>query len=187
MLGGLWLGGPCRPGWAQPTDITADALAAQLAAVPERRATFQEEKTIGALAQPLLSWGRLSYQRPARMEKVTTGPQPEQLVVDGSRLVLTEGQDPPRAVDLDSVPELRALVDTVRGTLSGDLPSLRRSFDLAVSGTAAGWRMVLTPRDPRVAKLVARVVIDGAGSNPLTITTTQANGDTDRLSITPGP
>ena len=172
--------------WAQPAELTADALMARLASPAERRGTFREEKTLGALAQPLVSWGRLLYRRPAHLEKMTTGPVPEQLVVDGGRLVLTEGQDPPRVVDLDSAPELRALVDTVRGTLSGDLPALRKSFAVSVSGQPAAWRIVLTPKDGRVGKVVSQVVIDGEGAEPLHIATTQPNGDTDRLDISPG-
>ena len=153
--------------------------------MPERRAAFQEEKTLAALSQPLLSQGRLTYRRPSSLEKVTTFPQPERLQVNGSRLVITAGQEPPRAIDLDSVPELRALVDTVRGTLSGNLALLRGSFYVAVAGTQAAWRMVLTPRDARVARLVSRVEVEGVAADPLRITTTQANGDTDRLLITP--
>ena len=173
------------PLWAQPADLTPDTLMARLASVGERRGTFREEKAIGALAEPLVSWGRLSYRRPAYLQKTTTGPSPEQLVVDGGRLVLTLGQDPPRVIDLDSAPELRALVDTVRGTLAGDLPALRRSFTVAVSGQPGAWRMVLKPADARVGKVVAQVVVEGAGSDPLRIATMQPNGDTDQLDITP--
>ena len=173
------------PLWAQQADLTADTLMARLASAGERRGTFREEKLLGALAEPLVSWGRLSYRRPAYLAKTTTGPAPEQLVVDGDRLVLTLGQDPPRVVDLDSAPELRALVDSVRGTLAGDLPALRRSFSVAVSGQPAAWRMVLTPADPRVGKVVSKVVVEGAGPDPLRIATTQPNGDTDQLDITP--
>ena len=158
---------------------------ARLASAGERRGAFREEKTLAALAEPLVSWGRLSYRRPAYLEKDTTGPAPERLVVDGGRLVLTPGQEPPRVVDLDSAPELRALVDTVRGTLAGDLPALRRSFSVAVSGQAAAWRIVLTPVDGRVGRVVSQVVVDGAGPDPLRITTRQPNGDTDLLDITP--
>ena len=158
---------------------------ARLAAAPERRASFREEKTLAALAQPLVSWGRLLYRRPAYMEKITTSPEPERLVVDGSRLVLTEAQEPPRAIDLDSVPELRGLVDTVRGTLSGDLATLRRTFSVALAGQADAWRLTLTPASAGTAKLVARVLIEGAGAEPLRITTIQPNGDTDRLDILP--
>lgn len=160
---------------------------ARLAAVPERRATFREEKTLGALAEPLLSFGRLTYRRPAHLEKITTSPMSEQLVVDGARLVITAGQEAPRVVDLDGVPELRALVDTVRGTLAGDLPALRRAFTVSLAGSMAAWRMTLLPADARVARLVARVVIEGAQDQPLHIVTTQADGDTDRLDITPLP
>ena len=158
---------------------------AGLAAAPDRRASFREEKTLAALSEPLVSFGRLAYRRPAHLEKLTTSPAPESLVVDGARLVLTPGQDAPRVVDLDGQPEIRALVDTVRGALSGDLGLLRRTYDVRASGTPTAWRITLLPRDERVRKLVRLVEIEGEAADPLRITTTEPNGDTDRLDIQP--
>lgn len=160
---------------------------ARLAAVPERRARFEEEKRLAALAEPLRSTGRLLYRRPDRLEKITGWPEPESLIVDGDRLVVTSGQEAPRVVDLAAHPEVRAAVDAVRGPLSGDLAALRRSFAVTASGTAASWRLLLIPTDPAAAQLLARVEVDGAGDAPRAVTVEQANGDQDRLTIEPLP
>lgn len=160
---------------------------ARLAAVPERRARFQEEKRLAALDQPLRSTGRLLYRRPGRLEKITEWPEPERLVVDGGQLVLTQGQEPPRVVDLAGQPELRALVDAVRGPLAGDLAALRRSFTVTASGTPAAWRLVLVPTDPAASRLLARVEVDGGGDAPREVAIRQADGDEDRLLIEPLP
>jgi len=157
---------------------------ARLAAVPERRARFQEEKRLAALTEPLRSTGRLLYRRPDRLEKVTESPEAESLVVDGDRLVITTGQEPPRVVDLAAHPEVRAAVDAVRGPLSGDLAALRRSFAVTASGTPAAWRLVLVPTDP-AARLLATVEVDGAGDQPREVVIQQADGDEDRLLIEP--
>lgn len=160
---------------------------ARLAAVPERRARFQEEKRLAALTEPLRSTGRLLYRRPAHLEKITEGQDPESLVVDGNRLVITEGQDPPRVVDLAAHPEAGAAVDAIRGPLSGDLAALRRSFAVTATGTPVAWRLVLVPTDPAAARLLARVEVDGADNTPRAVLIRQANGDEDRLLIEPLP
>ena len=74
---------------------------ARLAQAPQRRANFVEEKTLAALTVPLRSEGRLEYRRPDHLEKITTAPQYESLVVEGGRLVIAAGGDPPRVVELD--------------------------------------------------------------------------------------
>lgn len=160
---------------------------ARLAAVPERRAAFREERRMAALTEPLVSSGRLTYRRPSYLEKDTTWPQPERLVIDGNRVVITAGNDPPRVVDLGSQPELRGLVDALRGPIGGDLPVLQRGFRLSLEGSDAAWRLELTPTDPRAARVLRVVRIQGAGADPREITVTEANGDEQRLLIEPLP
>ena len=160
---------------------------ARLAQAPERRATFEEEKRLAALDQPLRSTGTLLYRRPRHLEKRTTYPVPESLVVDGDRLVLTAGQEPPRVVDLGGQPEIRALVDTVRGVLAGDLDTLRRLYDIRAEGTPSAWRLALTPTDPRAARFLRVVRVAGASDQVRGIEVVEAGGDTQLLRITPAP
>jgi outer membrane lipoprotein-sorting protein len=156
-----------------------------LAQVPESRASFVEEKTFARLTQTLRASGRLLYRRPDHLEKITLEPQPERLVVDGDRLTLTEDNQAPRVIDLDGQPAIRALVDAIRGTLSGDLAALRRSYTVTMAGTLADWRLTLVPSDPAVARLVVRTTIEGSGTALHMVETTQANGDATRMTINP--
>lgn len=158
-----------------------------LAAVPARRAQFVETKTIAALSRPISSTGTLVYRRPSYFAKITAPPHAEQLVVDGDRLWLADGNQASQVIELESRPELRALVDAIRGTLSGDLTLLRRWYQVAMTGPLAAWRLTLTPNDPAIASLIRRIVIDGTGATPRTIRTVQANGDESRMLINPQP
>ncbi len=160
---------------------------AGLAAVPERRATFQETRRFAALDQPLISTGHLLYRRPGYLAKTTDWPQPESLVVDGGRLVLTEGNEPPRVLDLGSQPELRVLVDAIRGPLAGDLAALRRAFTVVASGTGDGWTLELVPLDPRAARLLRRAQVSGRALDVRTVLLVQANGDEQQMTIRPLP
>ena len=159
---------------------------ARLAQAPQRQASFTEDKTLAALNTPLHAEGRLEYRKPDHLEKVTTAPQRESLVVDGDRLVIDTGAQAPRVVELGSQPEIRTLVDTIRGALSGNLALLRRSYTVSASGTQADWRIVLRPSDPSVARLVQEVRLAG-GADLRTIQSVAPNGDTDTLTVTPLP
>ncbi len=162
-------------------------LMARLATISERRATFREERTLAALTTPLVSTGRLLYRRPDYLEKDTLWPLRERLVIDGSRLVITDpaSNDPPHVVPLDVQPELRALVDSMRAPLAGDLPALRHAFALAITGTLAAWTLDLTPTDPGVAKVLTSMHLTGQDTWIDNIRTIQANGDITSLQITP--
>jgi hypothetical protein len=168
---------------AEPFPLAA--LMALLAAVPERRATFREEKRLAALTEPLVSQGRLLYRRPDYLEKITDWPVPEQLVIDRDRLVLTEANDPPRVVPLGAQPELRTMVEAMRGPLAGDLAALQRSFDVAGTGTLAAWTLILTPRDLAARRILKSVALQGARDEIRIIRLDQANGDEQTMQITP--
>ncbi len=160
---------------------------AGLAAVPERRATFQETRRFAALDQPLLSTGHLLYRRPGYLEKTTDWPQSERLVVDGGRLVLTAGNEPPRVLDLGNQPELRTLIDAIRGPLAGDLTALRRAFTVTASGTASAWTLELVPVEPRAARLLRQAQVSGSAFEVGAVLLVQANGDEQQMTIRPLP
>lgn len=170
---------------AEPLDLTR--LMASLAAVPERRATFQEVRRFAALDQPLISTGRLLYRRPGYLQKITDWPQPESLVVDGDRLVLTGVTDAPRVLDLGSQPELRTLIEAIRGPLAGDLPALRRAFTVTAGGTTEDWVLDLAPADPRAARLLRSAQVSGQLAEVSMVVLVQANGDEQRMTIRPAP
>jgi hypothetical protein len=158
-----------------------------LAAVPRSRASFTERKTVAALTDPVIETGRLAYRRPDYLEKVTLPPARETLVVKGNHLTLTVGDEAPRLLDLDQAPPIRALVDTVRGTLAGDLPALQRAYTVTMTGSVNGWRLTLVPREADVAQFLRQVVIAGAGAALHSVSIAQANGDSSVMTIVPDP
>jgi hypothetical protein len=158
-----------------------------LAAIPERHATFHEEKRIAALDTPLVSKGWLIYRRPAHLEKITTTPEPESLVVDGDTLTLAANREAPQSVRLGRRPEVGALVDAVRGAMAGDLRVLESHYRITAEGRLAAWHLVLQPTDPGVQRLVRTIAIDGAGADIRSFSTVQVNGDEDSLTIATQP
>ena len=160
---------------------------AKLAAVPQRRATFTEERHFAALTTELHSEGWLLYQRPSFLQKMTTSPVVENLTVQGNELRDAQANQAERIVSVDSQPLVAALVDAVRGPLSGDLPMLRKHYQVTASGTLESWHLVLLPTEEKVRQMVHDVAIDGTGTDIHVIRTTQANGDTQTMMIAPAP
>jgi hypothetical protein len=168
-----------------PGPVPIAELMRGLASVAESRAAFTEVKSLSALTVPLTSSGTLYYRRPSYFEKDTMTPAQERLVVDGSRLTLIEGSDSPRVIELGSEPALRAVIDAIRGTLSGDATLLSRSYRLDVAGGLGSWQLTLTPIEAPVAALVRQVVVQGNGTAVRAVRTIQANGDESRMTLAP--
>jgi outer membrane lipoprotein-sorting protein len=183
MMCMLWT--PARAARAALAPI--DELMQALAGVATRRASFIETKSIAALSEPITASGTLIYRRPDYLAKITRSPRPEQLVVDGNQLSLAEGNQAAHIVALDSHPHLRALVDAIRGTLSGNLALLRRWYDVTMTGSFAAWRLGLTPLDAGIASLIRFIAIDGSGTRLHAVHTMQANGDESRMAINHEP
>lgn len=158
---------------------------ARMASVPERHESFREERWLAALSFPLIVMGTLRYRRPARLERLTETPQPESLVVDGDSVRLTVGNEPTQFLDLGRVPELRALVDSVRAPLAGDLAALRRSFAVRATGTPAAWQLDLRPLESRVARFMREVRLAGIGTDVRETLLVLGQGDTHRMATRP--
>ena len=71
------------------------------------------------------------------------------------------------------------------GSFAGDLPGLRRYYDLTLTGSAAAWQLRLRPRDPALARFIRVIVITGANSRIAAIDTASADGSDSRMSIAP--
>lgn len=160
------------------------ALMQALARQQGGRVAFVERKHLAVLDRPVESSGELVYRPPARLEKRTLRPQPEVLILDGDELSIQRGKQTLRA-HLRQYPEAGALVDSIRGTLAGDLGALQRRYRLVLHGTEQRWQLTLLPSDPALAAVVLRIQVAGRRERIEAIETTMADGDRSVLTITP--
>ncbi len=172
---------------ATPNEQLLKTLMSRLAQVPEQRASFEEQKTLAALNQPLHSSGYLFYRRPGHLEKITRAPRPESVIVDGERLTLTSANGTSHVIDLDNQPELRALIDTLRASLAGDLATLRQFYRVSADGSMAAWRLTLVPTDRGLARFLRETTIDGSGTALHAIRVVEANGNEQLMTIDAAP
>jgi hypothetical protein len=172
------------PAAARAQDAMAQVMGA-LAAAPERRASFVEEKELPELDRPLIARGVLIWRAPDRLEKLTTEPFEERLLVEGDRLLLERPDRGIRQeVALDTAPDIRPLVEAIRATHAGDATSLQRYFRIDFAGDLARWRMVLTPLSPRVLAAVQRITLEGEGAS-IRLVETQGRDGHGRMVVTP--
>ncbi len=171
------------PAWATPAwDIPA--LMALLAQHPAGRARFVETKQLALLDAPVRSSGTLSYEPPDRLEKHTLQPQAERLRVEGERVIVEQGERR-RELRLQQYPEVRAMVEAIRGTLIGNQALLNAHYALRLTGAEQDWRLILTPRDERLARWVTQIVVNGQRGAVSSIETIQADGDRSLMTVQP--
>jgi outer membrane lipoprotein-sorting protein len=185
------IGWACYPASAQ---TGADAQGWGLAQLMEamrgvRHATgvFSEKKFMHMLKQPIQSVGTLTYRAPDRLEKRTTAPEQSDLTVIGDRLLITQPNGDKREISLSDIPQISALVESIRATLAGDIAALDRYYAPTITGSAAQWQLELQPRDPNLQKMVAAIRIQGEGTALRRVDTTDPDGDRTEMSISSGP
>ena len=164
--------------------LTLDRLMAELAGRGPGTVRFTEVKSSALLKAPIESSGTLSYAAPARLEKHTRSPRDERLVADRDTVVIERAARKERLeLRLADYPAVRASIESIRGTLAGDLAALRRHYRVELEGTWPDWRLHLLPSDPELAELVQKVLIGGSGARVRRIEILEASGDRSVMTI----
>lgn len=164
--------------WGMPALMTA------MAEVRAQTATFIERKYMSVLTQPLEASGTLVYLAPNKLQKDTLQPKPQRLVVERDKLTVEDGsQDRSRTLSLADYPQIGAIVASIRATLAGDQKTLEQFYSVGLSGGAARWQILLTPRDPKVQEMVKSIRIAGHDALIDEVETQEANGDRTDMTI----
>lgn len=166
----------------QAAPLSIAQLMAGLAKSPQGAATFTEKKFISILEQPVESSGELLFIAPARLEKRTLKPKPETMVLDGDTLTLERGRRK-HVLQLKDYPEVAGMIESIRATLAGDRKALERVYHLALDGSTERWTLVLTPLDPKVGAVIARIRMEGTKDVVRSVEILQADGDRSLMTI----
>jgi outer membrane lipoprotein-sorting protein len=169
---------------ALAADWNIATLFAELARAAPQRAAFNEKKFLAILDRPVESSGELAFTPPDKLEKITLKPKPERVTVDRDSVTL-ERNGKRQSLRLRENPSVAVLVESVRGTLAGDLAALSRTYSIGLQGDAARWRLVLRPLDPSLGTLVERVEVGGAQARVTTVEIFQADGDRSVMTLSP--
>lgn len=170
--------GSAAPAWALDLSTVTQLLAQRKSG----EARFTEDRFVSGFEGPLRSSGTLSFVAPDRFVRTTLEPRPESMAVDGNNLILKRGGRT-RQMTLDAIPEITALIEAVRGTLTGNATTLEKHFRIQVDGNAGQWTLTLVPRDQRLATQVRELKITGARSDMRVVELWLAGGDRSVMSI----
>ncbi|MHB0982096.1 MAG: LolA family protein [Thiobacillus sp.] len=166
----------------QAAPLSIAQLMANLSKRPQGAATFTETKTISILDQPIESSGELLFIAPAHLEKRTLKPKPETMVLDGDTLTVERGRRK-HVLQLKDYPEVAGMIESIRATLAGDRKALERVYHLTLDGGHERWTLTLTPLDPRVGAVIARIRMGGGGNVVRSVEIVQADGDRSLMTI----
>jgi hypothetical protein len=181
---GTWLAGLvllCSQA-AQATPFSIGQLMDGLAQHRQGAATFTETKYLAILDQPVESSGELLFIAPSRLEKRTLKPRPEFMVLDGDTLTLERGRRK-HVLQLKDYPEVAGMIESIRATLAGDRQALERVYQLVLDGSLENWTLILTPLDPRVGAVIARIRMEGTQAIVRSVEIFQADGDRSLMRI----
>jgi outer membrane lipoprotein-sorting protein len=156
-----------------------------LAQVKSARGKFVERKYLAILEAPLESSGTLAYAAPGRLEKHMLVPRQESMVLEGDTLVIDNkdtGQR--RTFTLQDNPVLWAFVESIRSTLTGDLATLKRFYEVTLEGDTTAWRLRLKPTEKRMRQAAAEIRVGGSGTWVNLIEILEAGGDRSVTVIT---
>ena len=149
-------------------------------------ANFTEQRYVQGLDAPLESSGVLSFVAPDRLMRRTLKPRAEAMAVEGNTVTLSRNGRS-RSFALDATPEMVALIEAIRGTLTGNAATLTRYFRTKVDGSAERWSLALTPLEPQLATAVRAVTIGGQQGEVRSVELQLAGGDRSVMQIEPQP
>jgi Outer membrane lipoprotein carrier protein LolA-like len=159
-----------------------EPLMQSLAQVHAASAEFTETKTMAVLKTPLQTSGTLRYVAPDYLRKTVLAPTRQDFVLQNAAVTLTTGGKT-QQFNLSQAPPLAGLVEGVRATLAGDLPTLQRYYTIALSGSADTWQLLLRPRDAGLSHVLSWLSIRGSENRVTEIDTGGAGGDLTRMSV----
>jgi len=187
------------PTLSQAGEWNIKQLMTQLAQVQTSHAFFVEKKAIAMLTAPVESSGELIYTAPDYLEKRTIKPKRESMTLDKDTLniELSTQQNLPIGgkqtsnkhyqLQLQDYPEIAVFIDSIRGTLAGDLPALQKNYQLSLAGNVDDWTLSLNPTHKKMQALIKKIDISGKQNVLYRIEINQADGDSSLMLIKQQP
>ena len=167
----------------EPAPLDPATLIASLGRQAPARTAFTEVRFSGLLDRPLIARGELEYIGPGELGKRVDTPYREDTRIAGGEVTVQRGERAPRRFALSQIPELEGFLRGFGALLGGDAAALQEDFTITAHGTPEHWRLQLLPRDPRLARRISAIEVDGSGDTPLCFRTREADGDVGVLLV----
>jgi Outer membrane lipoprotein carrier protein LolA-like len=180
---------------AQPTNPAARSEVAKeeallnevmqrLAAVKSAKADFIETRYLKLLSSPVQSSGVITYTAPDRFEKHSLKPIEEKMTIYKHLVTLEDiAKGRKNTISPASFPALSALIDAMRGALSGNGNLLAETFKVRIEGAVGQWKLSLVPKEAVQYGYIHRVIVMGKADTIDSIEVLQADGDKSVMSM----
>jgi len=147
------------------------------------RTPYTEVRFAQMFDRPTIARGELEYLGPGRLGKRVDAPYHETTSIADGQVKVQRGERKPREIALGQIPELEGFLRGFSALLGGDAATLERDFSVTARNDAARWRLELAPKDARLARRVASIVVDGAGKAARCFTINDADGDSSVMLV----
>jgi len=154
-----------------------EELEQALARTPPVTTAFVEYRFSRLLKKPLRTSGSLEYRSDGVLARTVDTPFREVTEVDGEAVRIMRGGKPTRTISLQRAPQLRVILGSFRALLDGRLTPLQSDFEVTFAEQEARWTLTLKPREPRLARQLARIDVYGAGDRPVCVEALEPDGD----------
>ena len=145
-----------------------------------KQASFEQEKQVAGLSQPLKASGELLLVRDQGLWWQQQKPFPLTLVLTPTRMVQQMAGQPATVIDN---PQLLEFSQMLLALFGSDEATLSRYFSIDFDSTEAGWQLVLVPTLAPLDKVFASLTLSGQGQlDQLLIADKQ--GDSTRIRFT---
>ena len=170
---------------AEEPSTGAEQAWATLASVPALDATFTQEQTRALLSRPLVSSGRIRFEKPSSLRWETTSPSTSVVVMNGTQLWMhVPDLGEPQELNMGDDPRVESLVRGLLVWLDGDLEAVKKNYELTfVDGPPAVATLV--PRDDILRGTVSSLQLTLAPDHRWVqqVTITEPDGDTTVLTL----
>jgi hypothetical protein len=156
---------------------TLDEFERTLRRAPPVATGFVEYRFSHLLKKPLHVSGTLEYRADGVLARNVDAPYREITEVRGEEVRIERAGRAARTLSLQRAPQLRVLLGSFRALLEGRLAPLSQDFEVALAEDATHWTLTLVPRDPRLARALARIQVTGAADRPDCIVALEPDGD----------
>ncbi len=149
-----------------PAEFTLDELMQSLAAAGDTKANYAETRSSRLSKRLIKSSGTLEFIAPDVLIRRIVSPRAAVYEVRGDSVIIERGGKL-RSRSLEQLGAVRGFIESLRGTLAGDLPELEKYYQLGISGGQVSWQLELTPKSPALAEKIKQIIIQGGFSEKL--------------------
>lgn len=149
---------------------------------PVIRGQFTQLRQLNGVKKPLTSTGAFLVDKQKGVIWQAQKPFPSTLRVTRGEIVQRNGDQVMMKLSADKEPTVKTVSSLLFSLFSGDVSALGRMFSADGKVDGKHWSMALTPKDATLAKLIAGIQLQGAGTVEH-IELNSASGDITRIDM----